>query len=82
MEVNRVASPLQHVLSRSVALMLESRDVSEERAGTEEHSRLSLLLMSKACCFAQQLHYYLSIIFGKEFRVSFYRYMLFAPSSY
>lgn len=38
--------------------------------------------MSKTRSSAQQLHYYLSIIFGSEFRVSFYRFVLFAPCSY
>lgn len=59
----------------SWTLLPEKCNGSEERAGTEEYSCLSSLLMSKACYFAQQLHYYLSIIFGREFRVSFYRFI-------
>lgn len=73
-----MASPPSDVLSRLPGPRLEDSNRNEENTGTEEHSHLRSLLMSKACYFAQQLHYYPSILFGREFRVSFYRFMLFA----
>lgn len=66
----------------SQVLLLENSIGSEERATAEEHSHLSSLLTSKACYFAQQLHYYLSIIFGREFRKSYYRFKLYVLSSH
>lgn len=80
MEVHRELPQLcSRCSAGSKALLLER---SERRAGREAHWHLSSLLMRKACYFAQQLHYYLSIIFGREFRVVFYRFMLFVPSSH
>lgn len=49
---------------------------------TETQAHLSSLLMSRAYHVAQQSRYYLSVIFGRECLISFYRFMLFAPNSH
>lgn len=75
--------PLCHTRSGGLQAWLpEDSNGKEENARTEEHSHLRSSLMSKACYFAPQLHYYPSIIFGRECRVSFYRFMLFALNSH